>query len=212
MTKTYEYDAYGNLAVEKQNRKKVREYTWAAENRPLTAKVYDAYEVLAQTVAFRYDDQGTRVKRTATEGTQTTEKRYLTDYQNPTGYSQTLQELDLSATEVQAQYTYGGTGLISQASSLQPPDSGLRTAVRKHSGRIPLWEQSLFLPKSSIFPLRYSWAGASFRPAAKLHRAEGRSGFLGGEHLLLAEFLPLFVLDTATAADGIPRTPGYELA
>ena len=54
-------------------------------------------------VAFGYNDQGDRVRRQVDSDPAT---KYLTDHENPTGYSQVLAELDASGASAQAEYLY----------------------------------------------------------------------------------------------------------
>ena len=101
-TNTYAYDAYGNLCYEKNGADILRHYEWNASNHLLkcTLNPGDQDE---QTVAFGYNDQGDRVKRQVNSDPAT---KYLTDNQNPSGYSQSLAELDTSGAVVQKEYLY----------------------------------------------------------------------------------------------------------
>ena len=102
-TTSYEYDAYGNLEYEKQGTQIQRQYYWSVENRLLRVDLYESGEV-SRTVAFGYDDHGNRVSRQDGGGALT---RYLTDEQNPTGYSQVIAETDASGSGTQRDYVYG---------------------------------------------------------------------------------------------------------
>ena len=62
-------------------------------------------------VAFDLNDQGDRARRQ--DGTDPATK-YLTDYQNPTGYSQVLTEINATTGEVQRDYLYGAE-ILAQA-------------------------------------------------------------------------------------------------
>ena len=64
------------------------------------------------TISYVYDGDGIRVGKTLTDGTNTTITRYLTDGNNPTGYVQTVEELN-GGYVVQKRYVYG-LDLISQ--------------------------------------------------------------------------------------------------
>jgi YD repeat-containing protein len=92
---------WGNLVAEKTGATVTRAYTWDSENHLLSIHLTEAGQDV--TVAYSYDDQGTLVSRNA--GSNAT--RYLTDYANPTGYSQTLAELDATGTKTQVDYVYG---------------------------------------------------------------------------------------------------------
>ncbi len=99
-TITYVYDEFGNLRYEKQSGAVKREYFWDCENRLTKVELYSPNH----TVVFGYDDNGTRVSRKYDSDPAT---RYLTDYYNLTGYSQTLSELDESYTKLSRNYFYG---------------------------------------------------------------------------------------------------------
>ena len=82
----------------------------------------------APRVDYAYDHQGTRVARSALPDGSDGAKRYLTDYENPTGYSQTLaevggNELNQSATTSTAANT------VPSRNGTSPAPSGSCTAT-----------------------------------------------------------------------------------
>ena len=99
-TTTYIYDEFGNLEYEKEGETTKRRYFWDSENRLTKVELYNP----DHTVVFGYDDNGTRVSRKYDDDPAS---RYLTDYYNLTGYSQTLSELDESYTKVSRNYFHG---------------------------------------------------------------------------------------------------------
>jgi RHS repeat-associated protein len=99
-TTTYVYDEFGNLKYEKQSGTVKRQYFWDCENRLTKVDLYSP----DHTIVFGYDDNGTRISRKYDDDPAT---RYLTDYYNLSGYSQTLSELDESYTKVSRNYFYG---------------------------------------------------------------------------------------------------------
>ena len=88
----YAYDAGGSTTSAPEG----WTYTYDAENKLLTAANS------SNTISYIYDGDGSRVLKNA-DGVIT---RYLTDTLNPTGYSQTVEELN-GAYGVQKRYVYG---------------------------------------------------------------------------------------------------------
>jgi len=113
---TFVYDDYGNLCEEREGATTRRRYSWDGSNELVRASLYGAGGALEHTVAFAYDDQGTRIGRAYDSDV----TRYLTDYENLTGYSQTLAELDATATSTRQQYSYGDSLLSQSGPSASP--------------------------------------------------------------------------------------------
>ena len=107
VTTTYAYDSYGNLAEEKEiisgNTTDKSRYTWDSENHLIEARKYNCGS-LYWTIVYTYDDNGTRVsqKVNSLPGV-----RFFTSDNTPTGYSQTLVEMDESGTQAQQSYVWG---------------------------------------------------------------------------------------------------------
>ena len=99
--KTYIYDEFGNLKYEKTDGETKREYFWDNKKSLVKCIITD---VSTQTIYFGYDEQGTRISKRIDENPET---KYLTDYKNPTGYSQVLSEYDKSDPEDSTNYYYG---------------------------------------------------------------------------------------------------------
>jgi RHS repeat-associated protein len=107
---TYEYDSYGNLSAQKTRPSGVFEYQyfWSGANELTEGRIYSG-GALDHTVYFSYDDQRTRTaKRVNTAaGSLLSETAYLTDYENPTGLSQTLAEYNPADPSSTRAYVYG---------------------------------------------------------------------------------------------------------
>ncbi|MCC5878068.1 MAG: hypothetical protein JJU11_17760 [Candidatus Sumerlaeia bacterium] len=96
-----------------------REMTWSVDDQLLT--VQNGPE--APVVQYFYDRMGTRVARSALEGDDPDlERRYLVDYQNPTGYSQVLTEYDPESEGFRRNFVFGtGHTPLAQAGSSSGP-------------------------------------------------------------------------------------------
>jgi len=99
--KTYVYDEFGNLKYEKTDGVAKREYFWDSKNSLTKAIITDTVTI---TVYYGYDEQGTRISKKVDSDPET---KYLTDYKNPTGYSQVLSEYNASDPEDFTNYYYG---------------------------------------------------------------------------------------------------------
>lgn len=117
--KEYAYDAYGNLVTETSDGGATpdRRYTWDGENHLVRAEFPSEG---AQAIAFEYSEQGARVGRKATGFANTGQNgdtRFLVDTENPTGFSQSLAELDPTQPTPQAQYAWGDDLLSEQSAT-----------------------------------------------------------------------------------------------
>ena len=99
--KTYVYDELGNLKYEKTDGAAKREYFWDSKNCLTKGIITDT---VTQTVYFGYDENGSRISKKVDSDPET---KYLTDYKNPTGYSQVLSEYNASDPEDFTKYYYG---------------------------------------------------------------------------------------------------------
>jgi RHS repeat-associated protein len=120
---SYDYDKYGRLVKETKGNGDYQTYTWSVDDELTKAQFYYSGGSLYQTVSYTYDYQGTRVSRDVEGGTEDGQYlAYLTDYQNLTGYSQTLAEVDRTATKVSRNYFYGSELLGQRSGSASAAD------------------------------------------------------------------------------------------
>lgn len=92
LKKTYEWYPMGRLLGEYTSGGAVeKSYTWSVDDRLNSVHLANSN----QTIAYEYDHRGSRVRKWERGGTgPNTERRYLSDYENLTGYSQILAETD----------------------------------------------------------------------------------------------------------------------
>lgn len=118
------YDVFGSLKTETKKGATAPEltYEWDAENRLKSVSVAAEGTRKAQTIAYTYDSQGTRVtKSLKVDSADEKKTNYLTEYLNPSGYSQTLGESDPAAPTSDRAYAFDDTGLLMQEVR---PDAG----------------------------------------------------------------------------------------
>jgi len=143
--KAYAYDVYGNLAHEYDgavDNDPEKTYTWDQENKLKTVVVAGP---AGKTYTYRYDVDGTRVSREISGSSAAAENgktNYLSDYINPSGYSQTLEE---TTEEKENAYVWSGDGLLAQTGISAsgessggggPPASGTQYPHTDHLGTI----------------------------------------------------------------------------
>lgn len=160
--KTYTWDTYGNLWQETEGETLQREYTWDAKNRLRSVRLLQPEE---RTIAFAYDDEDTRVRRTdsLSNSTNAKETHYLTDYSNPSGHSQVLKETN-GAGQVERAYAWGGEGLLAQRETAE--NNYCSYVQTDHLNSLRLLTDNVGVPTSG--------SGISYEPFGKLLRGVGR--------------------------------------
>lgn len=134
-TTSYSFDVYGNLSLQKTTDAGVEtdasRYAWDTENHLVEVRRYDRGTLIA-IVAYAYDEEGMRISSRLNSAPSV---RFFTDYANPTGYSQTIAELDESGTQVSEKYTYG-SDLLAQCGTMASPAGGAQQLAFFHGDNL----------------------------------------------------------------------------